>query len=281
MPTPLFHNAQNHKSDRSGYISQSGFLAAIFGLCLSVINGCNDNPAGSGRNLTPMDVGVYSGEGAQRESIIACFSVVREARLTVDTLRLTDIFDGSVERFRLIVIPGGDCHRYSEAFGPVGRGEIRGYVQNGGGYIGFGSGGAIATSDSGIWPGIGIVSGGSEWPLPGLAPYPYYGMVSIDAAEHPGTIARRLHYNVLYNGGPAFHPVDPTELTVNYRYAQTGGIAALETRYGFGNVWVTGFQPEFEEGSPIDGTTFGDDLADNDSEWELIQLALNYCLGIR
>lgn len=256
-----------------------GIVGILAGLSLHLVMGCVEDrttPKGAG---PPADVGVYGGDGTLDASVRASFAAVADAGFSSDTLTLADIVAGGLDRFRVVLIPGGDAHTYSTDFGPVGRSQLRQWVSSGGGYIGFGGGGAVAASDSGNWPGIGLVSGSALWPLSQIAPYPHLAMTEVVAPEHRGPVARRIRYQTLYYGGPEFRPTDPSRIFADYNYQLTGTPAALTAEYGFGRIWVAGFQPEIEEGSPRDSTDFGDDFQDPDSEWELIKAALEHCIG--
>lgn len=252
------------------------FLATCLILGVSVFGGCEDPDKAD--NGVLFDVGIYSGPGTHVESLKACFSAVKFAGFTCDTLTLNEISGSTIGRFAAILFPGGDAQLYSEALGPVGRGKVRRYVADGGGFIGFGGGGALAASDSGSWPGIGLMPGTSRYPSGRIVANPYRGGIEIERGSSPGLIAKGLRYQTLYNGGPEFFPVNSLNLTVDYIYYGVGSSAAVGGEYGFGQFWLTGFQPEFEEGSSRDGTTFGDDYADIDSEWELIEAALLHCV---
>ncbi len=257
------------------YLFKNFFPVLLIGTALIVA--CDDS-AKPAKPETLFDVGIYTGDGAFSQSVKACFAVVRFAGFTCDTLRLEEIADSKLQRFAVILFPGGDAHLYSDLVGPVGRGYIRSYVADGGGYIGFGAGGAFAASDSGNWPGIGIISGTTRYPSERVFPNPHYGMIEIERTPSPGIVARGLRYQTLYRGGPEFFPANSSAFTVDYQYYGLGSAAVISGEYGYGHFWVSGFQPEFEEGNPRDGTTFGDDLADVDSEWELIQAALDNCV---
>jgi len=244
-----------------------------------VLFGCDD-PAKDSPTGERFDVGIYTGAGAFGESVKASFAVVRNSGFTCDSIDLDDLGDNSIELYSAILFPGGDTRLYSDLVGPVGRGVIRSFIADGGGYIGFGAGGAFAVADSGSWPGIGLINGSTRYPSDRIIPNPYYGITEITQARSSGPVTRADRYQTLYYGGPEFFPSNEAELSVDYHYTITGTTAALSGSYGLGRFWVAGFQPEIEEGNSRDATTFGDDLADLDSEWDLIEAALDYTVGI-
>ncbi len=196
-------------------------------------------------------------------------------------MSLEEITGANLGRFACLLFPAGDAHYYSELSGPVGRGNIRSYVASGGGFIGFGAGGAFAATDSGNWPGVGLIPGTTRYPSASIVPNPYYGMIEIEKGPSPGLVARGSRYQSMYRGGPEFFPTNERAVTVDYHYFEVGSAAAIGGEFGIGRFWVAGFQPEFEEGSARDGTNYGDDLSDIESEWELIDAALNTCITYR
>jgi hypothetical protein len=54
-------------------------------------------------------------------------------------------------------------------------------------------------------------------------------------------------------------------------YPTNDGVALCVARYGYGTIFICGPHPEFEEGSPRDGTTLFDALNDPDSEWGILR----------
>jgi len=53
-----------------------------------------------------------------------------------------------------------------------------------------------------------------------------------------------------------------------YDYSDRAGMIAFN--YGQGTVFLSSPHPEYEEGSDQDGTIFGDELADPESEWDIL-----------
>jgi glutamine amidotransferase-like uncharacterized protein len=118
--------------------------------------------------------------------------------------------------------------------------NLRSFIDEGGGYVGFCAGGFLATAmiaDRGV-QGLGILPGTNalfEW--------------NEDAAILPTQWKDGAH-DLYWEGGPYFK-LDLTQAAdaaaeVMGTYAD-GSIASLRAHYGQGRVYVTGFHPEAPE----------------------------------
>lgn len=166
------------------------------------------------------------------------------------------------------------------ALGLSGNARIRAFVGDGGAFIGLGGGSAIADSGEGIWEGIRLFNGWAQYPLEAIAVPPGYAITNIELVGtlHPIGLECASHYQTLYHGGPQFSFSRDEPINVIFNYVATGRPAAIACAYRSGRIFLAGFQPEIEENSDRDSTDFGADLLDTDSEWEIIQRAVRYCL---
>ena len=270
-----------------------------------LISGCGDTGMRAPSEI--VDVAVYTGSGAWDASVTASLAALEQAGYSTGRLDLPALLSGGLDGFRVLLIPGGDPRDYSTDLGPVGRGRIRGFVFSGGGFIGLGGGAAVADADSGSWSGIGLFSGDARWPIERIAPYPEYTITEVNLVDpaHPVGRGGRESYWTLYRWGPEFifpethswtvetpfysikmagernsiEVVDVNETDfVVYRYALTETPAAVTLEFGAGRVFLCGFQPEIEENDPRDGTDFGSELNDPDTEWDIIERVVRFCL---
>lgn len=273
----MFHNKVKNLKNQS--ITQKLVTLTksilVFSLILTFSSGCDKvQPVNSGEGIV---AGIYTGPGVWDPSVRAMFAALRSFGLPVDSVSASMIVHGDLSRFIMVVFPGGDPHRYSEDLGPIGRGEMRLFVARGGGFLGVGGGAAVADSDSGDWPGLKLFAGDADWPIDVIRPHPEYTLTHVDLfdPQHPIAHAVRDRYYTLYRWGPefGFHAAD-----VIFAYEITGSPAAVAFEYGTGRVFLAGFHPEIEENSDRDSTDFGSELDDPESEWELLQSAVQYCL---
>ena len=139
------------------------------------------------------------------------------------------IFDGVV----LWMQPGGQSSTAARAMAPALKQNLKRFISNGGGYVGFCAGGFLATSIIGDTKneGLGILPGHSQL---------------VDMKEDAAIMdvqwdgkPRKLYWE----GGPYFYfdAGDPVEIRATY---VDGTVAAVRASYGFGRVYVTGLHPE-------------------------------------
>ncbi|MFW9844989.1 MAG: hypothetical protein ACFFEV_10470, partial [Candidatus Thorarchaeota archaeon] len=67
---------------------------------------------------------------------------------------------------------------------------------------------------------------------------------------------------------PTYGTEDDIHIVASYNHNNQAGMVAFE--YGAGTVFLSSPHPEYEEDSTRDDTTFGDDLEDPDTEWDLL-----------
>ncbi len=71
---------------------------------------------------------------------------------TVSRLDADYINSESLDTFSILCVPGGDMYRYAQDISLLGKDNIRGFVSNGGGYIGI-CGGAYFAGEKVFWRG--------------------------------------------------------------------------------------------------------------------------------
>ena len=247
-------------------------------LTLISITSCDDPT--SGNQPMTADVAIYTDVGSWDTSVIACMSMLDSSGFTFDTIGIDEILSDRLNEYLILLLPGGNPRDITSGLGPVGRSRIRSFVSSGGGFIGLGGGSALADSSSGIWPGIGLFNGQASWPIETIAVPPHYAITDIELADpyHPVGLEGPTHYQTLYYGGPQFLMSNPLEVDVIFNYVATGNPAAIAFEYRGGRVFLAGFQPEIEENDDRDGVDFGDDLTDPDSEWDMLEKAVKFCL---
>ncbi len=251
-------------------------ITGLLLLLLILTNGCNDN---AGPSSVIADVAVYVGPGSLDASVTASLTAVEYAGYSVDTIGVARVRDGELSDYRAVLFPGGDARDFSSNLGSVGRMKLKSYVASGGGFIGFGGGSVIADSTTDIYPGIGLFNGVADWPVDLIAIPVDYTIIAVQLIDdmHPTGKGGLNDYQTLYIDGPQFQ-VSDHDISIIYNYVRTDTPAAIAFEYAQGRIFLTGFQPEFEENDSRDSTDFGQELDDPDSEWDMIERALGYCL---
>jgi len=249
----------------------------LLGFAAAMPTGCSGGPRAP---ATRVDIGVYTGRGAWDASVTAVQAAAGQFGYSVEGFDEGELFDGGLDRYLVVVIPGGDPREFSNNFGTIGRSRIKRFVEYGGGLVCLGGGAAAVDSDSGMYPGVGIFPGDARWPVDRIAPYPEYTLTDISRVDPRHLVSRdaRDRYWTLYRWGPEFVSIDPNAVDVLYVYELTTTPAVVAFNYGAGRVFLSGCQMEIEEGDLRDGTDFADELEDPDSEWDLLERAFNFCL---
>ncbi len=251
-------------------------IAPVWFCLFLFISGCEDPSSASSDYVA--DVALYSEVDSLDASVIAAKCAIEFYGYSVGLIGIVEILDDKLDGFNVVLFPGGDTREIISTLGPVGRMKVKSFVASGGGFIGFGGGSAIADSNSGFWPGIGLFNGIADYPLNVIAVPPDYAITTIQLGNpfHPITRDNPSHYQTLYFGGPQFVNLEP-DIDVLFNYAVTGNPAAIAFEYQRGRIFLAGFQPEIEEDDDRDSTDFGQELSDADSEWEMIKRAVEFC----
>lgn len=136
------------------------------------------------------------------------------------------IFDGAVVWMQ----PGGYASTAMQNMATALKNNIKNFVKNGGGYVGFCAGAFVATSYVGTTSnrGLGIIPGNTKL---------YGSGVKIFKTKWQGS-DRYLYWE----GGPYFRNMPATVESIG-TYSN-GATSAVRTTFGKGRVWVTGLHPE-------------------------------------
>jgi glutamine amidotransferase-like uncharacterized protein len=136
------------------------------------------------------------------------------------------IFDGATVWLQ----PGGYASTAMQNMAPALKENIKNFVKNGGGYVGFCAGAFVTTNYVGTTnvKGLGIMPGSTK----------LYGKgVRILKTKWQGS--QRYIY---WEGGPYFRNMPSTvEQTASY---PNGANGAVRSTFGKGRIWVTGLHPE-------------------------------------
>jgi glutamine amidotransferase-like uncharacterized protein len=193
-----------------------------------------------------------------------------------------DIVSGKLDpaEFSLLAMPGGKSWKYLADLGSVGAENIRRFVSNGGGYMGFCAGAFFAVSHrhgpDPVEPyGIGLLDG-IAYDGTSLRTRPFHkGMINFSVSI-PGF---KSHYKIILLGGPSFQ-YTPEEaaskhLRVLGRFPLIHDPAMITFNYGKGRVFLSGPHGEIEERHYLLGVIFHDP----DSEWPFLNAMVNYLGG--
>lgn len=256
---------------------RTSILPLLLGLLLMA--GCDTtptDPSGPTRRIA-----VYNGSGANSEFATAVKNALEADGRVVDLVDEGQV-QSSLSDYGLVIISAGNPIDISDALGFTGRERIHGLVNAGGGFIGLG-GGAYLVGDSisyqgsgSITPGIEFYRGLSKGPIASLASSGHVltGVTITDVEFDP---ASGTSFQTMYFEGPEFLVDESLPAITIARYNANNLIAAMGFESGPGRVAACSFNPEIEENDDRDGTSFGSDLVDPESEWFFLQTLVAYC----
>jgi Biotin-protein ligase, N terminal len=228
-------------------------------------------------------IGIYNGDGSWSEFSTAVAAALDSLGRDIEFFDETDAQSG-LDGLSMVVFSGGDPLQMAAALGFTGRENIKQLVRDGGGFLGLG-GGAYLAADTLVYneigsigsPPIGLYDGWAYGPITTLAPAGTYSMalVALTDTDFDPTFIESIQS--MYRGGPEWQIGSPVHYEIA-KFVQTGGSAGVIFSLGFGRVALLSFHPEIEEDNPRDGTAFGDDLEDPESEWFLVRTVTEWCL---
>jgi len=263
---------------------RSVFWPAIWALLLPIVQ-CQDQEKISLKDHA--HVAIYSDRGVWSESVRAAEKMFPWMGHTVERVNARQIKNGVLENIQIFCVPGGNMYQYAEDLSSKGIENIRDFIQGGGGYVGI-CGGAYFASERVVWRGnqlpmmsLNLFPGTAQGPYKEIIPYPDSGMCQVIIVEptHPITQTEPDSAWMLYYWGPALIPENNAYVTILGRYDITNQPVMLALEYGQGRAFLIGTHPEIEEDSDRDDVTFGDELDDRGSDWELMRKATLWCLG--
>jgi len=182
---------------------------------------------------------IWNGPGACKECLSGAVTVARESGFSVQFMNPSVKDFTAFQQATLWIQPGGKSSKAADAMGPGMEQQVREFVANGGGYVGFCAGAFISTEKIGQKDknGYGIVPGNTQLLIRGEFDH---AMLKVSTTKY----GDRWMY---YAGGPFFKMSDEQLAAVQgeviARYPD-GSIAGVHAHYGKGKVAVVGFHPE-------------------------------------
>ena len=212
------------------------------------------------------DALVWGGPGACTDGCIEASVHVTKLAGFDPMIVTPENFDPSLfETAKVWVQPGGKSGQASNAMGSKIRDEIKKFIHNGGGYVGFCAGAFLTTPKVGETSvtGLGIVDGRTRVYRRAK------GYPSVEKMITPEGI--RYHY---WEGGPwfSFSQSQLQKVTVKSRYNTTNAVNAIESTFGQGRVSVSGTHPEapqwwYDDARISDGDGLDNQIAADMVKW--------------
>jgi glutamine amidotransferase-like uncharacterized protein len=190
----------------------------------------------SAQSLRPKAL-VYGGDGAcEEECVSAAVTAAQKAGLTAYVVTPANYDKALFQDAVVWIQPGGHAVQESESMGDSMMEEVRNFVRNGGGYVGFCAGAFIATEEIGTSGvrGLGVIPGKT-------IVYEALGYPTIETMRI-GKSSRQIYWE----GGPYFILDDRDLETSEIRgyYQRTEQPSFVRASFGQGRSYVTGAHPE-------------------------------------
>ncbi|MFW9958398.1 MAG: BPL-N domain-containing protein [Candidatus Odinarchaeota archaeon] len=212
-------------------------------------------------------VAVYNGRGFLPSSSVALLNMFRWMNADANYVNSTDIQQGVLDDYDIVVFPGGSSFDYSNYLGVEGRNAIIDFVAKGGSFFGICGGSVFGTNSYlGLFKGYtsGAVNGSGIKLIP---------MTVNTDSTGPNLSTEPATYNLLYWNSGYFYSSNATYMSTVIPivlYSQNNEPAMIACRHGNGTVFLSYPHPEYEEGSTRDGDSGFDYLSDSCSEWNLL-----------
>lgn len=240
-------------------------LCALSILCLILLSPVQSTAQVEHDDLAGVKVAVYNGAGVMESSRTALTMMFEWMNVSVEFVNASQILEGFLNDFDILVIPGGSesiaCSELQYYEGVL---KIQDFVNKGGSYFGICGGATYGANYLHLF-------NGSMRPLsePGSLIHMtimnvYQSPTGPDLSDIPESFAT-MNYGSQY-----FLPDYESDVHVIATYEYNNAAGMVVFKYGSGTVFLSSPHPEYEEDGNRDGTTFGDDLVDPDSEWPLL-----------
>lgn len=226
-------------------------------------------------------IAVYNGSGVNPASATATKAALEADGRSVDLLDEGQVQAG-LNDYGLVVLPNGNPLDMADALGYTGREQIRSVVTDGGGFIGIG-GGAYLAADSMSYRGsgslttpIGFFHGLASGPIASLSTTGYL-LTGVALEDQRFDTSGNTTLQVMYDGGPALQYFEALDVSTVGRFTLTSGSAIDIFEAGMGRVALSAVDLEIEENDDRDGTSYGSDLVDPESDWFVLQRLVSWC----
>lgn len=264
--------------------SFSGNLKLLFSLTIILIISCNckessTKPSSSDSDLPDsgekVDVGLYIDSGVWDGTETNITNMLKDINCTYTILTKDSILHCNLNRYKVILMPGGDMWVYRNYLTSDGINKIKNFVSRGGGYFGI-CGGAYFGTNKITWrgwsgeprtnisiTGLNLGNIDSDGPIADFAPS-YKDVkckVNIVAKDHSITQNVPEMIQVYYDHGPLFL-INDTNISIIGKTVNGDRTTMVAFQSGQGRVFLTGQHPE------ADGTHIS---------WILVKNAINWC----
>ena len=216
-------------------------------------------------DLTGVKVAIYDGAGVMNSSHIALTRMFEWMNASVVNVTAPQILDDFLDDYDMLVIPGGsESTCLTELQLIEGINKIQDFVEKGGSYFGICGGATFGAV-------IADLFNGTMSPVNERGDLIHMTTMNVSqSSTGPDLSDCPASFTTMYYASQYFIPKVGTDVHIVATYDRNNQPGMIALEYGNGTVFLSSPHPEYEEDGGRDDTTFGDDLDDPDSEWDLL-----------
>jgi len=226
----------------------------------SLIRSMVEGTASTNGRPTPIRVAIFDNEHAYNDAAGGLGKILdSKPTCTWKTVSAADIRAGALNRFDVVIFPGGNSGRHATALQDEGKQAIRQFVRAGGGYVGICAGAFLAAPVTAKLNGLGLVNA-KTW-TDKMGTESGYGTVKIELTDAGERVFGEIPglMDASYGGGPILSPAGNRDLpdyvplalyrTETWRHESEKNNmvdtpAIVATRFGSGRVLIFSPHPE-------------------------------------
>jgi glutamine amidotransferase-like uncharacterized protein len=221
-------------------------------------------------------VGLYIDYGVWDGTITTMTTMLKGINCNYTIITKDTILNGNLDRYSLIIMPGGDMWKDRDDLSSNGMTKIKDYVSLGGGYFGI-CGGAYFGTNKITWhgwaneprininiTGLNLLAVNSEGPIDDFAPTYIDVKCKVNIVGKDHAVAQHVpdDIEIYYNHGPLFLMNSNTDISVIGKTANGNKTTMIASSCGLGRVFLTGHHPEVD---------------DTHISWILVKNAIQWC----
>ncbi len=215
-------------------------------------------------DLAGVHVVVYAGPDALNHSGLALSQLFKWMNATVQLVTPAEVKGSILDDVDIIAFPGGFYSSYIRDLGESGKQKVIDFVRNGGSYFGICGGSIFGGTSLRFFNGsIRLVHEPGN-PMHLTIMHINRTSTGPDLSDCPENVS------TMYWTSSYFSPQEAVAVIPIALYDYNDRLGMIAFNYGQGTVFLSSPHPEYEEGSDQDGTTFGDELSDPESEWAIL-----------
>ncbi|MBN2229000.1 MAG: hypothetical protein JW779_05355 [Candidatus Thorarchaeota archaeon] len=215
-------------------------------------------------DLSGVNVAIYKGIGVMPSSRNALNRMFGWMNATVANMTASQIKNGSLSDFDILVVPGGSESTANSELDSDGKQMIKDFVAQGGSYFGICGGATFGAQYLRFFRGqMAVVS--EPGSIMHMTP------MHIDRnCSGPDLSGCPENISVMYYNSQYFIPTPGYDIhtIASYDHNDRPGMIALKDNNG--TVFLSSPHAEYEEDDDRDDTNFADDFEDPESEWDLL-----------